>query len=202
MLLVVSACVHTRIVPSPVLTVCNNPRRGLLSLTRRPRRLALGTRTNFAQELPRIESEIVVIVPGKLNGVSAHTLRRKRLGVGFENQQRAGSGGNGIARATSRLAALIFAHGARAGIAQVDEAIVRDVAVVPLNIDTGTGREIHLHGFWIGGRGGGLKRGLHGISIAWGAGDGCRVPHLQPFSMAGAGRSDQNTVPGNCGDLY
>src|ERR1700757_4432478 len=122
MLLIVSASVQTlRLCHLAYLTVCNNPRSGLLSLTRRPRRLALGTRTNFAQELPRIESEIVVIVPGKLDGVFAHALRSKRLGVGFENQQRAGRRRNWIAGTPPRLAALIFAHGARAGVAQVDE---------------------------------------------------------------------------------
>src|ERR1700687_5848273 len=114
----------------------------------------------------------MVIVPGKLDGVFADALRRKRLGVGFESQQRAGRRRNRIAGTPPDVAALIFAHGARAGVAQVDEVIVRDVTVVPLNIDTGTGREIHLHRLWIGGRSGGLKRGLHEISIAWGRASG------------------------------
>src|SRR5579864_3380592 len=64
------------------------------------------------------------------------------------------------------FSAFLFAHGAGTGVAQVDEIIVRDVTVVPLNVNAGAGREIHLHRFGIGGRTGGLKRGLHGISIA------------------------------------
>src|SRR6202162_4478956 len=144
-----------RTVPSSVPTLCINPVSGLLSLTRCPRCFAFVTRTDFAQELPRIESEVVVVVPGKLNGVFAHALRGDGLGVGLENKQRAGGGGDGIAGASSRLAALIFAHGARAGVAQVNEVIVRDVAVIPFDINAGAGAEVHLHRLWVGGRGGG-----------------------------------------------
>jgi hypothetical protein len=50
--------------------------------------------------------------------------------VGLENQQRARLSRGGIARAPPRLAALVFAHGARAGVAQVNEVVVRNVAIV------------------------------------------------------------------------
>ena len=88
------------------------------------------------------------------------------LAWGLKISSAPGAAVDGIARTASRLAALVFAHGARAGVAQVNEVVVRNVAVVPFDIHTGAGGQIHLHRLGIGGRSGGLERGLHGISIA------------------------------------
>ena len=110
----------------------------------------------------------MIVVPGKLDGVLAHALGGERLGMGLEHPQRAGQSAHRFARLPSCLTALVFAHGAGAGIAQVDEVVVRDVAVVPFDVHPGAGGEIYFHRFGISGRSGGLERGLHGISIAQG----------------------------------
>ena len=43
-----------------------------------------------------------------------------------------------------------------------------DMTVIPFDVDASACSEIYLYRFGISGRRGGLERGLHGISIAWG----------------------------------
>ena len=64
------------------------------------------------------------------------------------------------------LPALLFAHGTWAGIAQVDETVMRNVTIVPFNVHPSTGGEVYLHRLGIGRGGGQMKRGLHIFSIA------------------------------------
>src|SRR5450631_2669152 len=94
------------------------------SVLTRGLRLTLGAGTDFTQKFPRIESQVVVIVPRKLDGVFSHAFRGEGLGVGLEHQQRAGSGGDRIAGPSASFAALVLAHGARTSVAQVDEVVV------------------------------------------------------------------------------
>ncbi len=135
-------------------------------LTRSPGCLALLAGTDFAQELPGINAEIVIIVPGELDGVLAHPFGGERLGVGLKDQQRSRRGGSGLSGTASGFAALVLAHGARTSIAQVNEVVMRNVAVVPFDVHARAGGQIHLHRLGIGRRGWRLKRGLHEISIA------------------------------------
>src|SRR4051794_1481478 len=103
-------------------------------LTRVPRRLAFLTRADFAQKFPRVDPQVVIIIPRKLDRVLTHALGGDWFGGGLENQQGTGSGGGGIARTSAGLAALLFAHGARAGVPQVHESVVRTVAVIPFDV--------------------------------------------------------------------
>ena len=53
-----------------------------------------------------------------------------------------------------------------AGFSFGDCSVMRAVTVLPLDVHSRSGREIHVHGLGICGRRGGLKWGLHGFSIA------------------------------------
>lgn len=127
---------------------------------------AVFTRADFAQKLPGVNAEVVVVVPLKLDGVFADAFGGERFGCGFEHGQGAGSEFGRLSAAASGLGALFFAHGTGAGVAEEDERVVGRVAVGPLYVDTGAAREIHLHRLWVSCRGGSLKRGLHEFSIA------------------------------------
>src|SRR5258708_5137669 len=123
--------------------------------------------TEFAQKLPRVNAEVMIIVPFEADGIFAHTFGGNRLGRRFKQGQRAGGELGRLAGLASRLVALFVAHGARAGVAEVDKIVVGDVAVRPLNIDARPGGKVHLYCLGIGGRSGRLKRGLHNFSIAY-----------------------------------
>jgi hypothetical protein len=108
----------------------------------------------------------VAIVPGELDGVLTDTLGGDGLGGGLEHRQRSRRGLWRLARPASCLGALILTHGAGACLAKINEAVMRDVAVAPLDVNAGSGREINLYRLGIDGRGRGLERGLHEFSIA------------------------------------
>src|SRR5947209_5435028 len=110
--------------------------------------------------------QVVAVVPRKLDGVFAYTFGREGLGGGLEHGERTGGRFWRFAGPASGFVALFVAHGARAGIAEVDEAVVGAVAVFPFDIQAGSGREIDLYRFRVRGRGGSLERGLHEVSIA------------------------------------
>src|SRR5580704_6893984 len=131
-----------------------------------PRRLAFLAGTDFAQETPGVDAEVVVVVPRELDGVFADAFGGDGLGGRFEHGQRSERGLRRVAGTAPGLLALLVAHGAGAGIAQIDEVVVRNVAVVPRNVYARARGEIHLHRLGICGRGGRLKRGLHAFSIA------------------------------------
>lgn len=133
---------------------------------RRGSRLAFGTRADFAQEVPGVDSEIVVVIPRKLDGVFTHALSRNRFGRRFEDGQGAGSKLRRITRLASGLPPLFFAHRAGTCVAQIEEAVSRNVAVAPLDLDAASGADIYLHRLGIGRGSRGLQRRLHGVSIA------------------------------------
>src|ERR1022692_2413197 len=140
--------------------------RATLLLASRPRRLALLARTDFAQELPGVNAQVVVIVPLEFDGVLADALSGNWLGGRFEHGQRPGSESGSLPKLPSSLGALFFAHRAGAGIAEEHKAVMRNVAVGPLNVDARAGCEIHLDRLRVCARGRRLKRGLHDFSIA------------------------------------
>ena len=51
---------------------------------------------------------------------------------------------------TAIFLALLVTQGARAGIAQKRKAVDALVTVLPLDLHTGTGGDVHFDGFWIG----------------------------------------------------
>jgi hypothetical protein len=132
------------------------------------RRLALRTRADFPQQLPRIETEIVVIVPLEADGILTHRFSRDRLGRRLEHWQNTDRGFGRFSRLSPRFVAFLVAHGAGAGVAEIDEVVVGDVAVGPFDVHPGAGRKVNLYRLRICCRSGGLKRGLHNLSIAYG----------------------------------
>ena len=133
----------------------------------------------------------MIIIPGEFDGVFADAFRGQRLRRGLEHNQGARCGDGGIARAASGLGAFVFAHGAGASVAQVDEIVVGYVAVGPLDIDASAGRDVHLDGLRIGRGGRRLERRLHGISIAqggiqgeaWGVAEITEIPVKSGFAL-------------------
>jgi len=97
------------------------------------------TGANFAQELPRVDAEVVIVVPLKTDGIFAHALGRNGSCRGFEHGQRAGGKLGWFARFASVFAALFVAHRARAGVAKENEIVVRNVTIRPLDIHTRAG---------------------------------------------------------------
>jgi len=124
-------------------------------------RLALFAGADFAEVLPGIQAEVVIVVPVELNGVFADGFGGNGLGSGFEHGQRARCGFGRLAGLASGFVALFVAHGARTGVAEVDEGVVGGVAVVPVDVDAGAGGQVDLYGLGVCGSGGGLERGLH-----------------------------------------
>src|SRR5215469_4346353 len=94
---------------------------------------ALMAGTHFPQILPGINPQVVIIVPRKLDGVPAYTLRGDRLRRGLENHQRSGSLLRRLSRMPSTVSPLLFAHRARTSIPQVCKPIVRNMPIRPRN---------------------------------------------------------------------
>ncbi len=103
----------------------------------------------------------MIIVPGEPNGVFADGLRGNGLGRGFKHGQHAGSEFGRLAGLATGFVAFFVAHGTGAGVAEIDEAVVRNVAVLPIDVDAGASGEVHFNRLGIRGRSGRLKRGLH-----------------------------------------
>src|SRR5579872_4790454 len=123
-------------------------------------------RAEFAEQAPGINAEIVIVIPGKANGVFADALGGKRPGWGFIHRQHAGLQLLRLAGFAARFFALFVAHGAWAGVAEIDESIVRNVAILPLDVEACACGYVYLYRPGISRGCGRLKRGLHGFSIA------------------------------------
>ena len=139
---------------------------GIRALASLPCLLAFLTRTNFPQKLTRVNAEIVIVVPRKLDGVLAHALRRKRLRMRLEHQQGTRSRGRGIPWPPSGFAPFIFTHGARTGIPKIGKSVMRNMPIPPLDIDSSPCSEMHLDGLGVSRSRRRLEWGLHLISIA------------------------------------
>src|SRR5437588_8831876 len=101
--------------------------------------------TEFAQKFPRVNAQVVIIVPFEPDGIFAHTFGGNRLGGGFKQGQGTGGEFGRLAGLASGFVALFVAHGAWAGVTEVDKIVVRNVAVRPLNIDARPGGKVHLY---------------------------------------------------------
>src|ERR1700683_1483113 len=100
-------------------------------LSSRLRRFALLTRTHFAQQLPRINSEGVIIVPLEADRVFPHSFGGNRLGSRFEHGQRANSKLRRLTRLPPSFVALFIAHCAGACVTEIDDPVavaLRDAA--------------------------------------------------------------------------
>jgi hypothetical protein len=103
----------------------------------------------------------MAVVPGELDSIFPDALGGNGFRRRLKKDQLARRTAGRVPGTTPSFPSLLFAHGTRAGIAQVDEAVVRNVTIVPFNVHTGTGCEVYLDGLGIGRGGGQTKRGLH-----------------------------------------
>jgi hypothetical protein len=101
--------------------------------------LALLARANFAQEFPRVNAEVVIVIPLEADGVLPNTFGGKRFGGGFEHGQGAWRRFRGLTRRTAGFVALFVAHGAGAGVAQENESVMRGVGVGPNDVHASSG---------------------------------------------------------------
>src|SRR5215470_4228601 len=96
-------------------------------------RLALVAGTDLPQKVPRVNSEVVTVVPVELDGVLADTFGGEWSGGGLEHRQCTRRGFRRFPRGASGLAALLFAERTWAGIPQKNKGIGRVVAVAPVD---------------------------------------------------------------------
>jgi hypothetical protein len=115
-----------------------------LALARLPYGLTFGARADVPQELPRIESQIVVIVPDEFNGIPAHGFYLVRLGRGLEHGQRPRRQLRRISRLAASFTTFFIAQSAGAGIPQKAETVGGDMPVLPLDFHAGAGGDVHL----------------------------------------------------------
>jgi hypothetical protein len=78
---------------------------------------ALLAGTDFPQEPPGVNSEVMIVIPREADGVLAYAFRGMGLGRSFEHGQHAGSKFGGFARLAAGFVTLFVAHGTRTGVA-------------------------------------------------------------------------------------
>ena len=108
-----------------------------------PPRGAFWAGTNFPQVDPRINSEIVIVVPGKTQRIFANLFGGNRFGGRLEHRERAWSKFGRLPRFAFRLLTLLFTQRAGTSIAQEGKAIRGVVAVLPLDLHARTGRHVY-----------------------------------------------------------
>lgn len=128
--------------------------------------LALVARAHFTEELPRIDPQIVVIVPGELDCVLADAFRGHGLGRWLEDQQSASCGAGWVSGAAPRFPPFFLTDGARTRVPQIHEVVVGHMTVSPFNVHPGARSKMYLHRFGVCRGRGRMKRRLHEISIA------------------------------------
>ena len=110
---------------------------------------ALGTGTFPPQELPRINSAAVPVIPIETDRVLAHGIDFPRSGWLLIHRQGARFRFRRLADLPSAAFAFFVAGRAGAGVAQPGERVMAAVAVSPFNVHTLTGRLLHFHRFGI-----------------------------------------------------
>ncbi len=106
---------------------------------------ALPARTNFPQVRPRIDSQIVPVVPGELQRIFAHGLSRQRLHRRPIHRQSSRRRLRRLARLSSGFPPLLVAQRARASIPQVGKRINRPVPILPLNLHSRPRSQVNHH---------------------------------------------------------
>lgn len=99
-------------------------------------------RTNFSKIKPGVDSQIVPIVPGKLQRVFADGLGRDCFHGRLEHGQGAGGKLWRLASLSTRLRTLILAERAGASVAQERKGVGGLVPILPLNFHSGSGGEM------------------------------------------------------------
>jgi hypothetical protein len=110
-----------------------------------PRRRTLRARANFPQIEPRINPQIVIIVPRKPQRVLSHRFRRQCPYRRLEHRQRSRSQLRRFARLASRFRPLVLAQRARTSIPQKRKRIHRPVPILPLNLHARSRRQMNHH---------------------------------------------------------
>jgi len=103
----------------------------------------------FAQVIPGIDAAGVAVIPGDVQGVSAHRLYFLGLGRFFIHGQQAGGLLGGLTGIAMVIVALFRAGGAGTRVAQPLETKVRPMAVVPLDIHSRTRGDVDFDGLGI-----------------------------------------------------
>jgi hypothetical protein len=115
-----------------------------------PRILRCGTsptlpaRTNLPEISPRINPQIVIIVPRKTQRVLPDLLHRQSFGRRLEHRQRPRCQLGSLTRFPPRLPPLVIAKRARTGIPQKRKRITRPMPILPVNLHTGPRSQIDL----------------------------------------------------------
>jgi hypothetical protein len=98
----------------------------------------------FPQQPPRINAKVVVIVPLESDRVLTDAFYGDRFGRGFEHGQSAGSELWRFAGLAPGFFTLLVTHGAWARVTQVDEGVVRSVAIAPYDVNAGARGEVYF----------------------------------------------------------
>jgi hypothetical protein len=104
---------------------------------------ALRAWTNLAQIKPRINSQIVLIVPGKFQRVLADGLCRQCLYQRLKHRKRPGCQCSWLASLSPRFRSLIFAECAGTSVPQKRKRVGRPVAVLPLDLHPRARRQMN-----------------------------------------------------------
>src|SRR5260370_19716190 len=89
------------------------------------------------------------VIPAEIQRITPYSLNI--LGPGpllVHGKQCRGRFGR-LSRAAMSVLAIFLTGGARAGIAQPLEVVVALVPVIPLNVHSCTGGDVHIHRFWV-----------------------------------------------------
>src|SRR5262245_29349529 len=108
--------------------------------------LTLLTLAHLAEIVPGVDAAEVAVVPADVEGIPAHRLYLLGLGRLFVHRQQRRGGFGRLSSLTMVTVAVLGAGRARAGIAQPLEGVMSAMAVVPLDVDSGSGRDVHLDG--------------------------------------------------------
>lgn len=87
----------------------------------------------------------MIVVPCEPDGVLADRFSGKWFSRGLEHGQHAESQFGRLTGLAAGLFALFVTHGAGAGIAQINESVVRNVAIFPFNVHSSADGEVYLH---------------------------------------------------------
>src|SRR5450432_2478179 len=112
---------------------------------------ALRARTHVPQKLPRINPQLMAIVPFKFQRILANRICGNRFRSSLKHDQLSWLRLRRLPRLPPRLAALFVAKRARAGVAQEGKCVRRKMSVLPLNLDPGPRLQMDFHGFRVGG---------------------------------------------------
>jgi|SRR3954468_19508576 hypothetical protein len=106
--------------------------------------LALLARTHFPQKGPRVNPQLVPIIPVEPDRILAHAFGAQRLGRSLKHGQACRCQLRSLSRLAIALAALFIAERARTGIPQEREWIMGRMPILPLDIHPGTGADVYF----------------------------------------------------------